>query len=1500
MWRRILVLGALALSVMCPPSHATERVEPVTVKLVGAIPVAERGRALRATFEVRASETAVVTDLKVEGGGWSGRVVDRRAESFAVVPGGPSRFAIEATPADESERLVVSWKVDGRTYRRTYDFSPATAKLRREGGTCVAAPPGALPPRGRTFDTSGAPAPVGLLFSGPIGTVEPELSREAPALPAGAQVSRWIRVTGWFGYQYANRWLWPGGDYLTVAVYDQDFGGSGTDLELGRGMTDSNGYFDITIPWVELSTDAQPDLFVMFVGANGSMHIQRDGYGAPYFWRTGTTWDFTGSALDIGGQVPNSEDDFAQVHIFSNIQRFSRWNHTRLGIALSHITIHYPVFNERVSFHRNSDETLNFIPTDAWDDNTHGHEYGHHFVHTRLPYFPPDYCNLVCDFDANGNLDCGHCFWCPETNGMTTPWSEALPTFIAMVQCRDFPADYGWEVDDDGWEEDIGSCTDPFAPGVAPDPNYCEGQIATLLMDLYDGEDDVDADGLDGGKDTLSLGWGPVFNCVLSDQPFTLPQFINSFHYRYPEYREQFWRTAANNRYDFDTAVPSPPADFHSTSHTAGVASGDATPTFSWTRATDDASGPVGYSIHFGSTAQLPDAVTECGDVTTWTAPAKNPGSYQVTIRTLDRSGKWSSTYSHWGTLVIRDATPANLTPSAYVGWDYPLVPSTRNDFTFLTVETPTDPLPGNSPTTYWNASTKNVGEASTGINWLLRAWVDGVPGPSVACTPLGAGSTRVTLNQGPITVRGGRHTLAVRADDDEEISETVETDNEWAKQWIWSPHTLASGTGVTRSAPPERSGGWEDLPDPSGAYYNCDGLRVTNGAGSYWRAVWMRVDNPLVDYDCRLHSVATGAEDGFGTYTAYSRRPGGCLDAVLYNRESTPTVTQYDVGIVNTSGGEANYYAKLVGASDVHDGDSVAVSFAGADMLALREFELAVADTGWYEAKVTITSGFGPVYLAWYDEGLIRVALENETQLDVASTTADPARLGLHLGSAGAYALAIYRDPKDGTAALTVRLEFEKMKPDYVPKQLAGWHSPLVPRPASDGTSGSVPAPDTLYGDAASTYFNMVVGNSAYGDQASNVSSSVRVDGVSRWSYSLLPPNPLDETTYNSAVGRTISGGRHSISLAIDPSDVLAEAEEDNNGWGEQWSFGPATLGTVLTRGAPPEMTGGWDEVNYAPYGTWYNCDGLRVAGWSPSGHNMYWGGFAVMPGDTSDLDIRVHEVAPGARTGFRSNLVRSTAGPGLLDYVLVNFNQTAFRPFDLGVLRVDGTQGYTAQSVKSVYRGSLPDGTFGPFTLGDGYMLHLHEFFLDAGVYDLTLANTSGSVDWGVSAHNGAAAYHNLSTVMPGGIAWTAGPGQGETMRFRLDSPNYCAVAVWKAGSDDLALSGTYTLEVGPSPVGVPDGVAARTALAGAWPNPFQSGATVAFELAAESEVSLEVYDLHGARVHTLASGRWPAGRHEVRWDGRGEGPAAPGIYFVRFRAGGVAGTRRVVKLD
>jgi uncharacterized repeat protein (TIGR01451 family) len=72
---------------------------------------------------------------------------------------------------------------------------------------------------------------------------------------------------------------------------------------------------------------------------------------------------------------------------------------------------------------------------------------------------------------------------------------------------------------------------------------------------------------------------------------------------------------------------------------------------------------------------------------------------------------------------------------------------------------------------------------------------------------------------------------------------------------------------------------------------------------------------------------------------------------------------------------------------------------------------------------------------------------------------------------------------------------------------------------------------------------------------------------------------------------------------------------------------------------------------------------------------------------------------------------------------------------------------------------------------------------------------------------------------------------------------------------------------------------------------PNPVSASARLRYELPEATAVRLQVFDLLGRRVATLADGEKPAGRHEVTWTGS---RLAPGTYFVRLQAGSTAQTQ------
>jgi len=78
--------------------------------------------------------------------------------------------------------------------------------------------------------------------------------------------------------------------------------------------------------------------------------------------------------------------------------------------------------------------------------------------------------------------------------------------------------------------------------------------------------------------------------------------------------------------------------------------------------------------------------------------------------------------------------------------------------------------------------------------------------------------------------------------------------------------------------------------------------------------------------------------------------------------------------------------------------------------------------------------------------------------------------------------------------------------------------------------------------------------------------------------------------------------------------------------------------------------------------------------------------------------------------------------------------------------------------------------------------------------------------------------------------------------------------------------------------------------------YPNPFNATTTISFNLQHESRILLNVFDLTGRSVATLANGMIYAGLHQVQFNA---GALPSGIYIYRLTSGNNSQSRKLVLL-
>ena len=78
--------------------------------------------------------------------------------------------------------------------------------------------------------------------------------------------------------------------------------------------------------------------------------------------------------------------------------------------------------------------------------------------------------------------------------------------------------------------------------------------------------------------------------------------------------------------------------------------------------------------------------------------------------------------------------------------------------------------------------------------------------------------------------------------------------------------------------------------------------------------------------------------------------------------------------------------------------------------------------------------------------------------------------------------------------------------------------------------------------------------------------------------------------------------------------------------------------------------------------------------------------------------------------------------------------------------------------------------------------------------------------------------------------------------------------------------------------------------------YPNPFNPATSINFTLPMESDISLEIYDIHGRMVEVLLNGNMQPGYHSVIWNANNH---SNGIYFVKMVAGEYINTQKLILL-
>jgi hypothetical protein len=415
--------------------------------------------------------------------------------------------------------------------------------------------------------------------------------------------------------------------------------------------------------------------------------------------------------------------------------------------------------------------------------------------------------------------------------------------------------------------------------------------------------------------------------------------------------------------------------------------------------------------------------------------------------------------------------------PYAPAGWGDVMVPTDVSTSTFDVAPFPAV-LPGDG-TTYFNWQYANVGTDDMD-NPNDRGYRDGVLIYNAAGGTWPPTWRFGNLNLGG-TVSGGRHTIRTAIDPFDVILELNEGNNQYARQFVWTPQPISANTLVVRAAPPVGNADWTVL-SASGypAEFASDGLAFdVNSTPGYWHGIAVHAASNADNYDLALMNptadIFTGHDNASWT-GIQSLNGAGFTDIVLANANQTSGNREAWLGNQFGDGTGNNIIEHRVSPLPEYNaalGATEVVNMAQNQMLFLREFYSA--DAGQVLITLDVHGAAQPAVLSVYDFSFVQ-GTTLDAAMSAVTNASGRAQILMNLTDFAYYGISVHRDPLDGAASVSMTLKIRPPVNVYAEHRVPGEKSvycvpdgsglPLTQAWLWDGVVGHnpVPADGTLH----------------------------------------------------------------------------------------------------------------------------------------------------------------------------------------------------------------------------------------------------------------------------------------------------------------------------------------------------------------------------------------------------------------------------------------------------